>query len=182
MLQQELLLKAIQKPVLEQSILPSVHWGHAAESMLHLCSALAVNAGLHAVDVLVVVCSLPDAQEFCFSKLKGCEDGLPFEGLCWEKLDKSSSFILGAACSVSVRWNQTALQCYRCLNQKERLLIFHPFLLLGVSTMFCQKEWKKAKEHHMYFSIFSSFTVFNPCMTCSRKIWGILKMKCLKAK
>jgi len=36
--------------------------------MLHLCSALAVNAGLHAVDVLVAVCSLPDAQESFLSQ------------------------------------------------------------------------------------------------------------------
>lgn len=80
-LRQELLLKAIQKPVLEQSILPGVHPGHAAESMLHLSSALAVNAALHAVPVLVVVCSLPDAQEF-FAKSKRREGASPLEGLC----------------------------------------------------------------------------------------------------
>lgn len=31
-LKQELLLQAIQQPVLEQSILPSIYWGHAAKS------------------------------------------------------------------------------------------------------------------------------------------------------
>lgn len=68
--------------MLEQSILPSVQRGHAAERTLHLCSALAVNARLHAVDMLVAVCSLPDAQEFSFSKSKGGEDASPLEGLC----------------------------------------------------------------------------------------------------
>lgn len=78
--------------------------------MLHLSSALAVKAALHAVDVLVAVCSIPDAQEFAFSKSKGGENILPLEGLCGEKLGKSSSFILGVACKVSVRCSQTAPQ------------------------------------------------------------------------
>lgn len=63
------------------SILPSVTEDAAAESAWRLCAALAVNAQLHAAAALVAVCSLPDAQEFCFSQSKGGEDASPLEGL-----------------------------------------------------------------------------------------------------
>lgn len=124
---------------------------HPAQHSLRMCCweraaplvSLAAKAALHAVDMLVVVCSLPDAQECCFSKSEGGEDASPLEGLRWEKLCKSSSFILGAACSVSVRWNQTELQFYHCQNWKKRLLISHPegfsYILSGG-----MKKWQRS--------------------------------------
>lgn len=158
---------------------------HPAQHSLRMCCweraaplfSLAAKAALHAVDMLVVVCSLPDAQECCFSKSEGGEDASPLEGLRWEKLCKSSSFILGAACSVSVRWNQTALQLYHCQNWKKRLNI-SPW---GFQLYFVRRNEKMAKKHHVYFQNFS-FTLFNTFTSCNKKIWWILQMKYLDEK
>lgn len=54
----------------------------------------AAEAGLHAVDMLVVVCSLSDAQECCFSKSEWGEDISSLEGLLWEKLYKKNPPVL----------------------------------------------------------------------------------------